>query len=313
MNFSAAIGLLCCPPLPEPVRAALQRGDGAPFTFIDSDAGSLDARIDEPDVDLAILDLYPADDDGDWAVLVARKPVVLRVDRQARTQVEAAGPMAQHWHAAIEGGVQDILTLDELLAPQAGLRLRAAVSRHQASVRASHAHSTDLGTGLPHRQQLLEHMNHLLALREREPAPMAALVLGVDGIATTLQRLGADSAAVLRRKLAVRLRSCLRASDVVAALEGENFAVLLSWVDNPANVDGVVAKLLAAARRPFMLSGQPIGLSVSIGIARYPEDGADAAGLLHKALSQATHQMKQGDLFARPLQTGAPAANDEDA
>ncbi len=81
----------------------------------------------------------------------------------------------------------------------------------------------------------------------------------------------------------------------------DNFAVLLSWVDSAANVEGVVAKLLAAARRPFMLGGQPIGLAVSIGIARYPEDGNDAAALLQKAMSQASRQLKQGDLFARPV------------
>ena len=313
MNFSASIGLLCCSSLSDAARAALRAGDGAPFTLVNADPATIETQIEQADVDLAILDLYPLDDAVDWTPLVARKPVVLQFDRSARQLIDSAKQMAQHWQAAMEGGVQDILSIAEFLQPAAGLRLRAAVTRHRASLQASHAHSTDLSTGLPHRQQLLEHMNHLLALREREPAPMAALVLSVDGIATTLQRLGAESAAVLRRKLAVRLRSCLRASDVVAALEGENFAVLLSWVDNVATVEGVVAKLLAAARRPFMIGGQPIGLAVSIGIARYPEDGTDAAGLLHKALTQASHQMKQGDLFARPVQAGAPAANDDDA
>ncbi len=313
MNFGASIGVLSCTSLSDAARASLQAGDGAPFRFVDGAAASFEAQIEQPDIDVVILDLYPPDDSIDWGLLVARKPVVLLFDGEARQRIDSGSQIAQDRHAAVESGVQDVLSSTELMQPEAGLRLRAAVTRHRASQQASHAHSTDLSTGLPHRQQLLEHMSHLLALREREPAPMAALVLCVDGIATTLQRLGAEAAAVLRRKLAVRLRSCLRASDVVAALEGENFAVLLSWVDQAANVEGVVAKLLAAARRPFMLAGQPVGLAVSIGIARYPEDGADATGLLHKALSQASQQLKQGDLFARPIQTGAPAANDDDA
>ena len=69
------------------------------------------------------------------------------------------------------------------------------------------AYATDLQTGLPNRQQLIEHMSQLLALRGREPAPMALLVLRVEGFATTEARLGRESANVLRRKVAVRLEA----------------------------------------------------------------------------------------------------------
>ncbi len=238
--------------------------------------------------------------------------MVLQTGAEIETSAgsEGARGLVTRWVAAVESGVQDLLSLAELQAPCAGLRLRAAVIRHLISAQSRRAYSTDLATGLPHQQQFLEHMNHLLALREREPAPMALLVLSIDGLATTLERLGAEAGAVLRRKLAVRLRSGLRASDVVASLGGENFAVLLSWVDAASDVEGVVAKLLASAQRPFLVSGQPVGLAVSIGVGRYPEDGQIADVLLHKAMLQASRQVLQGDLFSRHTQGGA-AANDE--
>jgi GGDEF domain-containing protein len=83
---------------------------------------------------------------------------------------------------------------------------------------ARNAYATDLATGLPHQAQLLEHMTQLLALREREPAPMVLLVLRIEGLASGRGALGAEAANILRRKVAVRLRGGLRASDVVASI-----------------------------------------------------------------------------------------------
>ena len=109
------------------------------------------------------------------------------------------------------------------------------------------AYATDLATGLPNHAQLLEHMTHLLALREREPAPMALLVLRIEGLSTTEAALGAEAANVLRRKVAVRLRAGLRASDVVASIGADAFAVLLAWIDAPADGMRVASQAGAVA------------------------------------------------------------------
>ena len=122
--------------------------------------------------------------------------------------------------------------------------LRLAVERKRLDRAARKAYATDLSTGLPNHAQLLEHMTHLLALREREPAPMALLVLRIEGLSTAEAALGAEAANVLRRKVAVRLRAGLRASDVVAALGADSFAVLLAWIDTPADGQRVADKLI---------------------------------------------------------------------
>ncbi|MEP7056371.1 MAG: hypothetical protein ABI809_01180, partial [Caldimonas sp.] len=90
--------------------------------------------------------------------------------------------------AWLQRGAQDVLGADDLALPGLARRVRAAIER-QRLVRASRqAYATDLATGLPHRQQLVEHMSQLLALREREPAPMAVLVLRIEGFTTTESR-----------------------------------------------------------------------------------------------------------------------------
>lgn len=313
MEVSSSLRLLSWPPLPPAVCCALAAGPAAPFEFVEAIVGEFNQQLLSPEVDLLLIapDQLPAS--MSLPALAARRPVVLQIETDVEASVgdEAARNFAPRWMAAIESGVQDLLSHAELLSPVAGLRLRAAVARHLIADQTRFAHSTDLATGLPHMQQFLEHMNQLLALREREPAPMALLVLSVDGLATTLDQLGAESGAVLRRKLAVRLRSGLRASDVVASLGGETFGVLLSWVDAASDVEGVVAKLLTSARRPFLISGQPVSLAVSVGVGLYPEDGELSDALLQKAMRQASHQLAQGELFGRSGKAGA-AANDDD-
>ena len=159
---------------------------------------------------------------------------------------------------------------------------------------ARRASATDLRTGLPDRQQLIDHMSQLLALRGREPASMALLALRVEGFETVEASLGSESANVLRRKVAVRLRGAVRASDVVAALTAETFALLLASTEEPVDAELVAHKLLHALHQPFAISGHPVALAASIGISRYPSDGSDAGVLLRQAVAAAAAAQAQG-------------------
>jgi diguanylate cyclase (GGDEF)-like protein len=212
-------------------------------------------------------------------------------------------------------GAQDVLRADELAATSWPRRLRAAIERKRQQRDARTAYATDLGTGLPHQQQLVEHMSQLLALREREPAPMAVLALRVEGLASTEARLGREAANALRRKVGVRLRAGVRASDVVAALGDDSFAVLLGSILTPADAVRVGAKLLASLAEPFRLAGQDVGLAVALGIGQYPQDGAQPEVLLRRAVGLAAAAQAQGRAgFASFGEAGpavAGAANDD--
>ena len=188
----------------------------------------------------------------------------------------------------IHRGAQDVVPLRESHGDALARVLRLAIERKRLEVAARQAFATDLATGLPNLPQLLEHITHLLALREREPAPMALLVLRVEGLAAAESRLGVESANVLRRQLAERLRSGLRASDVVASIGGDVFAVLLAWIEAPADGDQVAAKMAMAAQRPFSVAGQVLSLSVGLGVSQFPSQGKQADVLLRQAMEQAS-------------------------
>jgi diguanylate cyclase (GGDEF)-like protein len=191
--------------------------------------------------------------------------------------------------------------------------IRHAVLRKQVERSARTAYATDLATGLPHQAQLLEHMTQLLALREREPAPMVLLVLRVDGFAAVAVRLGAEAANLLRRKVAVRLRSGLRASDVVAAIGPDSFGVLLGHVEAPGDGERVAAKLVRSLQQPLKVAAQECQVSAVVGLALYPEHGKDAQSLLQRASTQAGSMATLGsEGFATPVHRGGgAAANDE--
>jgi diguanylate cyclase (GGDEF)-like protein len=214
-------------------------------------------------------------------------------------------------------GVQDVLTVKACAQVSLGQRLLAAMERHRLTqeLRATgvSAYATDLDTGLPHEQQLMEHMSQLMALRERQPSPMALLVLRIEGLATVQARWGADAAHALRRKVAVRLRAGVRASDVVAFLGDDCFSVLLSTMLAPGDAVQVGAKLTAALHAPFKISGTDVAVSAALGIAQYPEDGSHAQALLQRAVGLANSSTAQGRVgFANFNEAGgATAANDD--
>lgn len=200
-------------------------------------------------------------------------------------------------------------------AQAAGLAraVRQAIERKQLERAARTAYATDLATGLPHQAQLVEHMTQLLALREREPAPMVLLVLRVHGFEQAAQKLGVEAGNVLRRKVAVRLRGGLRASDVVAAIGPDSFGVLLGRLEAKGDGERVAAKLVKALQQPILVAGQPCAVGAAVGLAIYPEHGKDADSLLKRASAQAGSVATVGGqgFAASVVRPGAAAANDE--
>jgi len=248
--------------------------------------------------------------DADGLQALAAWPGLARAVLDSAVLVVAPEPGAAAALRLVQLGVQDVLSRREANALALARALRLAVERKRLERAARKAYATDLATGLPNHAQLMEHMSHLLALREREPAAMALLALRIDGLAATEARLGTEAANVLRRKVAVRLRSGLRASDVVASVGVDSFVVLLAWIDDPANADRVAGKLAQSLQRPFTVAGQDVAVAVSAGVAQYPQHGKDADVLLRRALGQAGEGRVVGRAGLSPHSGGA-AANDD--
>lgn len=223
--------------------------------------------------------------DGDAAPASPAK--VAAVAEQVALVVAVVDPEAEHAPAWLHHGADDVIGRAELAGPAGWRRLRFAVERRRRRDHRQGAHSTDPVTGLPHRQQLVEHLSQLLALREREPSPMAVLAFRIEGLRPNRGGAEAVDADTLRRKIAVRLRAGVRASDVVAAIDDDAYAVLLGSILAPADAERVALKLVSALLAPFMVGAIERTVAVALGIAHVPHDGTDAERLIRRALSLA--------------------------
>ena len=286
---------------------SLERSAFGPFdVLVCTDPAQAQAHLAVHACDALLLDASMAASVAGLAEVGAMGPATLVVGHALDTEAVLA------W---LQRGAQDVLDHSELDAAALPQRIRAAIERKRVERDARKSYATDLATGLPHQQQLIEHMSHLLALREREPSPMAVLVLRIEGLSATQARLGLEASHVLRRKIAVRLRAGVRASDVVAALGDASFAVLLGSLLVPADAERVGAKLLKALLDPFSVAGETLAVSVGLGIGQYPQDGAQPDALLRRALGLAASASAQGRAgLASVSDAGgrvAQAANDD--
>jgi len=223
--------------------------------------------------------------DGDLAP--ASPAEIGAVADRAALVVVVVEPDAEHASGWLRSGADDVIGRDELAGPVGWRRIRFAVERRRRGELSRNEHSTDPATGLPHRQQLVEHLSQLLALREREPAPMAVLGFRIEGLRPRGEGAESTDFETLRRKIAVRLRAGVRASDVVASVGEETFAIMLGSILTAADADRVAAKLVAALVAPFTVAGVDRSVAVAFGIAHYPHDGREAERLLRRALALA--------------------------
>ena len=221
--------------------------------------------------------------DGDHIALLADE--VGAIADRAALVVVVVEPDAEHAPGWLRQGADDVIGRDELAAPSGWRRIRFAIERRRRVREQGSVHSIDPATDLPNRQHLAQHLSRLLALREREPVPMAVLAFRIErhggsGAST-------DAAADLRRKVGLRLRAAVRASDVVAAIDDDTFAIVLGSMVALADGARVAAKLVESLAAPFGIGGDECRLTVAFGIALYPPDGKDANRLLRRALSLA--------------------------
>lgn len=255
---------------------------------------------------------------ADWATpalaaVCAARPTVL---------LDPTGP-------APGGGRATDLARDEALAalglqavlpgglPPAALAasLGFAIVRHRLDRPLRQLAPLDAATGLPSRAHLVPQIQQMLALREREPAPMALLLIELPELAELRERLGEGASALLRRKLAVRMRANLRGSDVVAVDGPTRLAVWLARLDQPASAGTVADKLIQALARPLQL-GEAEGLRVHprIGLVVSGPGMLDAEHLWQRALAALDGAAPLGSkVFFVPAEGRADAAANDPA
>jgi diguanylate cyclase (GGDEF)-like protein len=148
-------------------------------------------------------------------------------------------------------------------------------------------------TGLPNRAMFTTQLEQAIRTARRDAKPLAVLLIDMDRFKAINDTLGHPVGDQALREVGTRVRLALRDSDVVARLGGDEFAVLLA-TGTAATAPRVVAdKILRCLIDPFVVDGQQMDIAASIGIAAFPDHGADGPALM-RAADVAMYAAKRG-------------------
>jgi len=189
------------------------------------------------------------------------------------------------WRAAA-GSVVLILVaawLQRLSTQLALSRQRIADEQLAHAQRVEYLAYHDNLTGLPNRSLFSKLLGQSIHLAHRHDRQLAVMFLDLDRFKQVNDSLGHEAGDQLLKEVAARLRTCLRDSDTVARIGGDEFVALLPELDQQMYAATVAQKILSATARPFLLLGQEFRVTASIGISTYPQDGLDEQTLTKNA------------------------------
>ena len=141
----------------------------------------------------------------------------------------------------------------------------------------------DALTGLPNRLLAKERFELAHAFAERQGCKVALLFLDLDNFKLINDSLGHGIGDALLKNVAARLKECLRDSDTLSRQGGDEFLIVLGEVPNLDAVGGIAEKILTLMLETFSIEENELSISLSMGVAVYPEDGNDYDTLLKKA------------------------------
>lgn len=155
----------------------------------------------------------------------------------------------------------------------------AAESQAQLAHMAHH----DALTGLPNLALLRDRVQQEIAAAQRHGHKIALMFVDLDHFKEVNDSLGHAAGDALLCEAAARLQGLLRAGDTVCRQGGDEFTIVLGEVAALQDVVQVAEKVMAASRLTARVGGQELSLSLSVGVAIYPDDAADFASLLQCA------------------------------
>ena len=155
-----------------------------------------------------------------------------------------------------------------------------------------HVTTHDALTNLPNRLLLLDRIKQSLTSAERNNSLLAVAFIDLDNFQNINNSLGHEIGDQVLQTVAHRLAGCVRESDTIARIGGDEFVVSVPDIQSNADLFQIAKKMLDAIALPIEVGGRELHLTASIGIALYPEHGKDAETLMRKA-DMAMHSAKR--------------------
>lgn len=163
--------------------------------------------------------------------------------------------------------------------------------RKKAEAEVKHLAHHDPLTGLPNRHLLNDRLTHALARAKRKTRHMAVLFIDLDRFKPINDTFGHEAGDVLLKVLAERFQRCLRESDTVARVGGDEFVIVLETIVSARDAARVAEKVLKTIGAPVAWRDQQLAVGTSIGIALFPQDG-ETPEELSKAADVAMYRVK---------------------
>ncbi len=244
-------------------------------------------KILSQEFDVVLLDYYWGTESARDLLNAARvqacqTPIVVMTD-EMETEVD---------REAIRAGAADYLIkgqIDHLLLERA---LRYAIERKQTEQHLTRLAHYDSLTDVPNRILFRDRLEHAVNLAERDHTNFTLMFIDLNGFKQVNDNFGHDAGDAIIRICAERLNACLRRSDSVARMGGDEFTLLLQNIANTTDVAHIAQKVIDSIQQPADINGHEVVVGCSIGIAIYPEAGRDADTLLKHA-DMAMYKAKQ--------------------
>jgi diguanylate cyclase (GGDEF)-like protein/PAS domain S-box-containing protein len=165
--------------------------------------------------------------------------------------------------------------------------------RKEAEQRIEFLAHYDSLTRLPNRALFADRLKRALVIANRNEKKAALLFLDLDRFKDINDTLGHLAGDLLLQSVAERVRSCVRESDTICRLGGDEFMILLEDINGRDDVEGVAQKIISVMSGPHQLGEHQITVTFSIGAALYPDDAGDDETLIQQA-DRAMYRAKEG-------------------
>jgi diguanylate cyclase (GGDEF)-like protein len=171
-------------------------------------------------------------------------------------------------------------------------QVATAIERQQLHARLKRMAQYDQLTQLPNRELLRDRLRAALAHARTVHGHMALLYVDLDRFKQVNDTHGHAVGDMLLQTVANRLKGCVRETDTVARIGGDEFVVLLHSVHAAEDADSVAGKIRQVLAQPMRLDGHDLRIEPSIGVARFPEHGEEEQQLFRHA-DQAMYAAKR--------------------